>query len=90
MLADKDGNGEIDKQEFGDFYKIVQASVKDDMDLKNIVYTATTVAQHGAQIQAEWMCKVMKCFGVIVTPKTLTKKVYTKEEFLHEVARFFE
>ncbi|CAL5977048.1 Calmodulin [Hexamita inflata] len=90
MLADKDGNGEIDKKEFADFYKVVQASVATEMDLINIVYTATSVSEGSENITNTRMVKVLKCFGIIVTKEQLKYKTFNKFQFLKEVEQFFE
>ncbi|CAL5987187.1 Calmodulin [Hexamita inflata] len=85
-LADKDGNGEIDKKEFADFYKIILASVNsEEQGLRNVIYTATSVAENSDKISGKRMEQVLKCFGV---KRQIDKDSYDKAEFLQEISRF--
>ncbi|CAL5987097.1 Conserved_hypothetical protein [Hexamita inflata] len=85
-LADRDGNGEIDRKEFTDFYKIVLASVNSsDLGLKSVIYTATSVAENNSKISGKRMQQVQKCFGV---NGQIDKTSYDKAEFLQEISRF--
>ncbi|CAL5976956.1 Calmodulin [Hexamita inflata] len=85
-LADKDGNGEIDKKEFADFYKIVLAIVSsEDQGLKNVIYTATSVAENSPKISRKRMEQVLKSFGV---KGQINQDSYDKTEFLQELSQF--
>ncbi|CAL6071073.1 EF-hand_domain pair-containing protein [Hexamita inflata] len=88
MLADKDGNGQIDKKEFADFYKVVQASVATDMDLVDIVYTATSVSEGSENITNTRMVNVLRCLGVNVSKEELSNVSFNKEDFQKEVEQF--
>ncbi|CAL5977028.1 EF-hand_domain [Hexamita inflata] len=90
MLTDTNGNGQIERVEFPDFYKIVQACVATDMVLKNIIYTALSVAENCEFITKAKIIKGLKCFGVIVKPGELYKNKYSKDEFMNEVEKMFE
>ncbi|CAL5977098.1 Calmodulin [Hexamita inflata] len=90
MLCDKDSNGEIDKSEFSQFYKIVQASVATETDLKNIIYIATSVSENSKTITNTKLIKVLRCFGAVVTKAELDKLEYNKEEFIQQIGKFID
>ena len=73
-LADEDRSGEIDKNEFDTFYKIVQSTVSTDLTLPELMFNAASVAEKSKNISATTMVGILKCFGIFMSVDEIARK----------------
>ena len=73
-LADEDRSGEIDKNEFDTFYKIVQSTVSTDLTLPELMYNAASVTEKSKNISATTMVGILKCFGIFINTDEVNRK----------------
>ncbi|CAL6116379.1 Calmodulin [Hexamita inflata] len=86
-LVDKNHNNLIDKEEFKQFYKIVQASIS-EIEIKQIIYAAVSHASGSTLISSEMVSQVLNCLEVIDAPSQLSQQSYNKDEFINELDKY--
>ncbi|CAL6071037.1 EF-hand_domain [Hexamita inflata] len=86
-LVDKNHNNLIDKEEFKQFYKIVQASIS-ELEIKQIIYAAVSHATGSTLISCEKVSQVLNCLEVIDPPSQFTQQSYNKDEFINEISKY--